>query len=79
MDAKSCRQKETVGFRNEMLQKNPMRVSWKDRIKNASITAKPNGERSVVDTIKARKLQLFGHIMSNGGQSASKVSHAGDG
>ena len=39
-----------------------LRISWKDMMKNEDIRKKISKERTIVDTIKKRKLELFGHI-----------------
>ena len=39
-----------------------LRISWRDMMKNEDIRKKISRERTIVDTIKKRKLGLFGHI-----------------
>jgi len=65
MATKRCRR--MVGLQNEMVR----------RILSVSIRKKLNRERSVVDTIKAKNTAVWSYT-SNGGQSSSEVSRAGD-
>lgn len=39
-----------------------LRVSWRDMVKNEDIRRKISREKTIIDTIKKRKLGLFGHI-----------------
>ena len=39
-----------------------LRISWKDMIKNEDIRKTIAREETIIDTIKKRKLRLFGHI-----------------
>ncbi|KAI5732155.1 hypothetical protein M8J77_022354 [Diaphorina citri] len=42
-----------------------LRISWKDKIRNTEVMAKMKKNVELVDTIKARKLEYFAHIMRN--------------
>ena len=39
-----------------------LRISWRDMIRNEDIRTKISRQKTIVDTIKKRKLGLFGHI-----------------
>ena len=39
-----------------------LRVNWKDMIRNEDIRKRISREETIIDTIKKRKLRLFGHI-----------------
>jgi hypothetical protein len=39
-----------------------LRINWRDMIRNEDIRKKISRQKTIVDTIKKRKLGLFGHI-----------------
>ena len=39
-----------------------LRINWRDRIRNEDISKRTSKEETIIDTIKKRKLRLFGHI-----------------
>ena len=39
-----------------------LRINWRDRIRNEDIRKRISKEATIIDTIKKRKLSLFGHI-----------------
>lgn len=42
-----------------------LRISWKDKVTNVIVLERMNKEREVMNTVKKRKLEYFGHIMRN--------------
>ena len=42
-----------------------LRVSWTDRMTNASVLESMEKDCEIIKSIKIRKLQYFGHIMRN--------------
>lgn len=64
MDSDGSYNKKLEAF--EMwLYRRMLRVSWMDRITNVKILCRMEKEKEVLNMVKCRKIQYFGHIMRN--------------
>jgi len=52
---------------------------WQDHISNNEVRRQVQREWTVKDTIRQRKLQLFGHVLQNVGRPTAEVIGVRDG
>jgi hypothetical protein len=58
---KEVDKKKLLGFEMKCYRR-VLRITWRDMIRNEDIRKRISKEKTIIDTIKKRKLGLFGHI-----------------